>query len=137
MALIIKEVGSFIKFYQDSIEIYSFPSRDCTAIMNDDASKWILHLMTKTWIQPDNLYELALIIKKFDTRKEINWLNTFFLVEKKQYLEHVISLQQDEGLSISETLFRDIKIGVEEQTNEVNNQIELIVKGRLTEFGIL
>ena len=137
MAIIVKEVGNFIKFYKDGIDIYSIPSRECTDVRDVDSSEWIHHLMTKTWIQPTNLYELAAIIKKYDTSYQINWVNTFFPVEKKQYLEHVYSLKQDQGLTLSDTLIRNVKIGIEEQNDEINDQINVIVTRKLKEFGIL
>ncbi|HET6559684.1 MAG TPA: hypothetical protein VFG54_20330 [Prolixibacteraceae bacterium] len=44
-------------------------------------SDWILHLMDKTWIEKQDLYELAVIIRDECPRSEIDWFKTFFAVE--------------------------------------------------------
>ena len=53
---------------------------------NEIYSDWILHLMNKTWIEKQDLYELAVIIRDEFPKSEIDWFKTFFAVEMQYSL---------------------------------------------------
>lgn len=46
-------------------------------------SLWIHQLLSKKWIEKEILYELATIIQTEFPKNEINWFETFSLVERK------------------------------------------------------
>ena len=45
-------------------------------------SEWIMQLLDKTWISPELLYEMAVLIQITKPDNQINWRNTFAVVEK-------------------------------------------------------
>jgi hypothetical protein len=63
-------------------------------------SEIIMHLSEKAWVPGNLLYELASVIKKYDLRKRIDWLNTFTEVEKSSIMlsinKNVDELKEDE-----------------------------------------
>jgi hypothetical protein len=50
-------------------------------------SEWVAHLYKKLWISTEMLYDLAKQIQNISPDNEIDWVKTFFMVEKHQHLQ--------------------------------------------------
>jgi len=104
-------------------------------------SDWIHQLLGKTWIKHSALYEVAKVIKGDFPESNIDWAFTFFIVEKKYYLEHVKRVKKEiESNSEEKTnynsLTESIKIGIEEQNEEVNAEISKIVETQMEKYNL-
>ncbi len=95
-------------------------------------SKWIHHLVNKTWITSEALYEIATIIKSYHPETGIDWPVTFFTVEKSHYLNTLASQNP-----VYDTLIGRVDLGQKENTDEVNSAIKKIVVERLRNYGII
>jgi hypothetical protein len=60
---------------------YVIDKRSLDDRRNEIYSDWVLHLMNKTWIEKQDLYELAAIIRDECPQADIDWFKTFFVVE--------------------------------------------------------
>ena len=104
-------------------------------------SEWVMQLLDKTWVTPLLLYELAALIQKVKPNNEINWQNTFSVVEKKNYLEKagevldMADTPEKEGSAFQQVL-KMIKLGQEEQNDETNKRIADIVNKKLAEYSL-
>lgn len=142
----IKLKGDLVNFYDDKKDspVYTIRKTELAKTRNENGKKnseWIAHLMKKTWIKERDLYNLAVLIQKEFPENDIDWPNTFFSVEKRQYLNHVkntktIISEKKKNKKASERLFESIKIGMEEQNDEVNGKISEIVDNNLSKFGL-
>tara|TARA_A100000171_G_C2026922_1_gene93878 strand:+ start:70 stop:510 length:441 start_codon:yes stop_codon:yes gene_type:complete len=125
--------------------IYSIPKPELAHTRDDNGnqiSEWIDHLMSKTWMDDETLYALAKIIQSEHPDNGIDWVETFFPIERLQYIQHVKKLKKltsDEKKPNSKVdkLFEDLEIGVEEQNEFVNNRIYEIVENKLREGGLI
>ncbi|PBI88402.1 hypothetical protein BSF41_25300 [Flavobacterium sp. ACN2] len=144
--IIIKLEENILNFYKDSIEspIYSIRKAELPIVINENGysiSEWINHLMTKTWIEENILYELASLIQKEFPNNKIDWTETFFPVEKRLYLRHVKStnnlLSNDKSKKLTfKNLMESVQIGIEEQNDFVNNEVLKIVDINLKKVGL-
>jgi len=142
----IKVEGNVVNLYKDDRDspIYSIrkPELPLTRKENgDEISEWIDHLMSKTWIEENTLYELATLINKEFPKNGIDWAATFFPVEKRQYLDHVKLTKRlaSDGKKAdvnTKSLFDSIKIGIEESNDFVNGKISKIVENNLHKYGL-
>ncbi len=104
-------------------------------------SEWTMQLLDKTWITPALLLELAVLTQKIKPDNQINWHNTFAIVEKKNYLEkagEILDMSDEpggEGSAFGEVL-KMINLGQEEQNDETNTRIAEIVNRKLAEYGL-
>lgn len=135
-----------INFYKDgnSSAIYSIRRAELGQVRKENGnnlSEWIEHLILKSWIEGDALYNLAVIIQNEFPKNNINWEETFFPVEKRLYLNHVKStknlLKEKTSKFDFKNLMEGIETGIEEQNDQVNNQVSEIVKINLKKFGLL
>ena len=115
----------------------------CIIVKNKiNISLWIDQLMDKTWIEKNTLYELASLISKECPTHKINWVSTFFPVEKQEYLNHVkivknIYSQNQESNINFDSILEDIRTGIEEQNKDINDEIEQIVNNNLKKYKII
>lgn len=98
-------------------------------------------MVTKTWMEDNTLYELAVLINKEFPENSINWAETFFPVEKRQYLNHVkatkhLASDGKKPVVNTKSIFDDIKTGVEESNSFVNGKISEIVETNLQRYGL-
>lgn len=105
-------------------------------------SDWIDHLMSKTWMEYNTLYELAVLIQKEFPENKIDWSVTFFPLEKGQYLDHIkktrnIISNNNPSKKGVDDLFEDLEIGIEEQNDDVNNKVAEIVDKNLLKYGLI
>lgn len=54
---------------------------------NINYSEWIIHLLKKTWVTSEMLYEIASKIRNYYPNNQIDWISTFKLVERKYYFD--------------------------------------------------
>ncbi|MBY8963156.1 hypothetical protein KJK34_10370 [Flavobacterium sp. D11R37] len=135
-----------VNFYKDgrSKPIY-FIERAKLYLTREDkgilVSEWIEHLILKSWIEAEALYELARLIQKEFPDNKINWYETFFPVEKWQYLQHVKHTTKLISGTNSEVNFKSlmdgIQAGIDEQRSDVNAEINKIVEMNLRQFNLL
>ena len=108
---------------------------------NSGLSEWIMQLLDKIWVNPTLLYELAVLTQRIRPENQINWRDTFAVVEKKNYLEkageilNMADEPNEKGSAFGEVL-KLIKLGQEEQNDETNNRIGEIVSKKLMEYGL-
>lgn len=127
---------------KNGLEIYSI-SNDVLGlcIQYDDTtiSNWVSQLSSKNWVSSSLLYRLANIIQSKCPDNNIDWVMTFFLVEKKDYLNRYAVLKQelDGGLTKSDDFMTRVEIGRQENIREVNDEIINQVKSNLKQYGIL
>ena len=137
---------NIVNFYKDDREspIYQIRKDELPLTISENGhknSEWISHLMTKTWMEENTLYELAVLIQNEFPENEINWQETFFPVEKRQYLNHVKATKQltseKKNTEVNfDSLFESIKTGQEEQNEFVNSEISKIVDSNLEKRGL-
>lgn len=142
----IKIEKDLVNFYDDNKDspIYTIKKAELPITRTENGrkySEWITHLMGKTWIDERDLYRLAVLIQKEFPENNIDWSETFFPVEKRQYLNHVkftkdLISENKKQEKASKSLFDSIKIGMEEQNDEVNKEISKIVENNLAQFGL-
>ena len=101
-----------------------------------DNSEWILHLLTKTCISINTLYELAVVIKREFPNNSIDWQKTFFIVEKKNYFDFIGDLLLPEEESISKSVVNKTLFNRQESTPEKDIEIEEIVRNTLRDYGL-
>lgn len=104
-------------------------------------SDWIHQLLGKTWMEHDPLYEIAKIIVRENPNNKIDWHLTFFMVEKKFYLDKVRTEKTEEkakrGEGGSLSLGEFIDIGQEETNEETTAEIKKIVEEKIKKYGIV
>lgn len=142
----IRKEGTDVHLFKDNREvpIYSIRKEELPLIIQKNDCKislWINQLLSKTWIEENALYELAVLIQKEYPDNSIDWRNTFFPYEKGLYLKHVMTIKRmiSENKTPSETfndLFERVKVGTEEQNELVNSEISQIVDNKLIRYGL-
>lgn len=138
----IKLEGETVNLYAENGATPKYSIRKCELPLTRiekkiKTSEWVDQLHDKTWIEKDTLYELACLIEIHFPDNEIDWRATFFPVEKESYLAHVINVKEMTADDSQETdVFDTIKIGQEEQSEEVNNTISKIVEQKLNEYKL-
>jgi hypothetical protein len=141
----IKIQDDLVNFYKDDSEsaIYTIRKVELAQIRKDangDLSEWIEHLILKSWIEADALYALAVMIQNEFPENTINWEQTFFPVEKRQYLNHVKETKKLFSNEKSEVNFKslmeNIQTGIEEQNDYVNGEVSKIVNINLQKVGL-
>jgi NAD:arginine ADP-ribosyltransferase len=114
-------------------------------IGGNNCSNWVLQVLDKKWLDNKNLlYLLAQIIHKECPKNDIDWENTFFIVEKKEYLAEDIPNFSKEFLIDKKTgdddtfdsFMERIQRGFDESTPEVHQTIIEIVLQNLKEYGL-
>lgn len=124
--------------------IYSIQKNTLAGVIDcngNKVSEWIHQLMDKTWIEKNTLYNLAKLIQLKFPNNNIDWFNTFFMVEKKQYIEQVkqvkdLVLARDSSQTDFDSLFEAVNIGIEENNDFTNNVISKTVINKLEQMGI-
>ena len=142
----IKIEKDLVNFYVDDKDspIYTIRKAELPVTRTENGrkySEWIARLMGKTWIEERDLYKLAVLIQKEFPENNIDWSETFFPVEKRQYLNHVkftktLISENKKSEKASKILFDSIKIGMEEQNDDINGEISKIVENNLAKFGL-
>lgn len=101
-------------------------------------SFWIVHLLEKKWVTKDMLYKIASSIYSYCGRNDINWNETFYVVEKHYYHEAIyINEDRKEKYSGADKVMALIDIGRTEYGKpEIEDGIRTVVKNRLAEIGI-
>lgn len=142
----VSETNTTIELYLkgEKESIYFIPKSSLLDSKNSagkQVSDWIVQLLDKTWIEQNALYEVAQIIVREHPKNEIDWKSTFFIVEKKYYLDHVIQLKKQLNPSKDKSIFSSVLEAIDagrEETNEfTTNEISKIVSTRLQEYGII
>jgi len=116
--------------------IYNINNKELGDTRDGVLSDWILQLLTKTWININMLYELATIISNKFPTNSIDWHSTFYIVEKKFYLEQTGEILLPNSESGFQTLFNIIEYGRNENNDETNLAIEEIVNKRLANYNL-
>jgi hypothetical protein len=114
-----------------------------------DCSDWVLQILNKTWLDDKSiLYQLAQIIQQECPENKIDWESTFFIVEKKEYLdddipnfprelsEKVESQEQRQEQKLFGNLMERVQRGIDESTPEVHQTITEIVLQNLREYDL-
>ena len=109
---------------------------------NDGLSEWVMQLLDKTWINSDLLYGLAVLIQKMQPANQINWRNTFTVVEKKLYLDKArealkMADEPNTAQSSFEEVLSMIKLGQAEANPETDLRVKEVVEKSLMDFGLL
>lgn len=136
-----------VNFFKDEGEfpIYTIRRAELALTRNENGckvSEWVEHLILKSWIDEDALYNLAVLIQREFPENNINWQETFFPVEKRLYLNHVnktkklISGDKESKFSFK-NLVDKIETGIEEQNEFVNSQVTKIVDINLKKYDLL
>lgn len=145
MEIEIKENIVYIYKEEDREDpIYSIREDELGETLDSNGHKisdWVNQLLQKTWIEYHILYDLARIIQKTIPINSIDWFNTFCIVEKSYYLNHVKNTKElgstvDTNLSQFNSLQEAIKRGIEEQNDIINNHIAEIVESQLVKYGL-
>jgi hypothetical protein len=116
--------------------VYEIRKQELPIIRNDGYSEWIMHLVSKTWIDIKTLYELAVTISILFPDNKIDWYKTFFVVEKKNYLEFAGDVLLPEGTSTFDNVINKIKFGRDQSNIDTNEIIDEIVKQKLNEYDL-
>lgn len=96
-------------------------------------SAWILHILDKKWLDDKTfLYQIAKIIQTERPVNDIDWESTFYIVEKKEYIDNDIHSFSKEFLDDSKLEkyvktenFGDVTQGEEEEDASVENAVML------------
>lgn len=135
----------FVNFYNNdkSSPIYSIEKDLLPETRYENGKKiseWVAQITAATWIDGEVPYKLAQIIQKSFPNNDINWHETFFPVEKKNYLKWVSEIKSEfencEPLSYTNQLKLSIYSGVTENNDDINEKITEIVLKYLSNFGL-
>lgn len=138
--ILLKETNTNIDLYLDDREdpIYSISKDRLLEVNGENVSDWILQLLDKTWIDYDVLYKVAQTIVRLNPDNSIDWQKTFFMVEKKYYLDHVEDVNSEfEAEKPSNSLLARIKRGQEETNEFTSSKIHDITTEQLKKHKIL
>ena len=116
--------------------IYDISKQHLPRTDEDNISEWIMQLRHKTWIKTEILYQIASIIKKEFPKNTINWNETFFIVEKVNYLEALEGLLLADKEETSESTYEMLKFRRRETNEETQKIVEEIVNKKLSEFEL-
>jgi hypothetical protein len=61
--------------------LFQLPCAQLPLIVDNNLSKWIIHLLEKRWVDEHILYRLAMIINEMYPGSSIDWSQTFATVE--------------------------------------------------------
>jgi hypothetical protein len=124
---------------------YFIPKIEAGAVINENISDWVHQIMLKKWSDTNSLYKLGSILSSFPDTSKIDWQDTFFMVEKGDFIEEELSrrvMAQPSFIAEGEAppdsfdsiLYR-IKLGQELSTDENHDRIKAIVTEKLNQFG--
>lgn len=102
-------------------------------------SEIILDHLLKRWITKEFLYELGQLTVKIYPENQINWLETFKMVERHFYHKALDKHEKlkNPNLSLVDSLFARIERGVEERDKrEIENAIEHLAREMMTKYNI-
>ena len=118
----------------DDADEYEFPIHLITDTRKDSCSEVIIGLLEKKWVNEskNRLYELAKVIAKHDVDRKIDWTETFFTVEKDDYLKTINNHDNN-------TNFLDIvKTNLNESSeNEVMEALRDLADRKIKEYKII
>lgn len=87
----------------------------------------IVHLLDKNWINTEILYEIASYVHLKRPNSNINWKDTFFVVEKENYLNSGIQdIKNPEALP--KTFFKKYMSIIEFRRDESNDETDKIIE---------
>ncbi len=130
--------GDHIIFIDSSgDEIYNISKKELPENREKEYSEWVLQLLTKMWVTIEVLYDLAVLIEKEFPENSINWYKTFYVVEKRNFLEFAGDILLPEEKSASKVLFRMVEFGQKETNAETHQIIDEIVKGKLKDYNLV
>lgn len=118
-------------------DIYSIRKADLPEIRDKAYSDWIMQLLSKKWATVDLLYDLAVQIQKEYPENSIDWYATFFVVEKKNYLDYATNLFLPREESLIDDVLNRIKFSRGEANEETNLIIDEIVQVKLAEYRLI
>ena len=89
-----------IHTFDDGEELsdYQIRTAELDDLGHDDEriSEWVTHLMSKTWMTHDGLYQLSREIRKHYPQSQIDWRATFSVIERARYFKQK---EQEAGLN--------------------------------------
>lgn len=90
----IKLSGNLVNFYssEKKMPIYFFKRKelaDSRIVKGLEISGWIEHLKNKKWMGKFDLYSLAVLIQKEFPKNTINWEETFYPIEKQDFIKEL------------------------------------------------
>jgi hypothetical protein len=130
--------GDFMIFMDSSSnEIYNIRKEELPEIRDKEYSEWIMQLLTKMWVTIEALYNLAVIIENEFPDNSINWYKTFYVVEKKNFLEFAGDILLPDEKSSARQLINKVELGQKETNAETHQIIDEIVKGKLEEYNLV
>ncbi len=114
----------------------------------EGSSAWIDHLLEKKWADKESLYKLASILSKYTKGSKIDWLNTFYTVERMFFIQEIVHQEPMtpshvvEGIPIypssefTKRTFRMIEVGQETATEQNRVLMKSLVDQNLRRFKV-
>lgn len=98
----------------EELSDYQIRTAELDDLSYDDAhiSEWIRHLLPKTWMTHDGLYQLSREIRKHHPQNQIDWRATFSFIERARYLhqKEQQAEQSKEDESAFDRVFKSITL---------------------------
>ena len=114
---------------------------DTINLYGNKISKWIRQLLEKKWADNSLLYQIGYLIQQTYPRNEINWNSTFYMVEKKDYINKSFELKNnlENGISTKAEIdfLEYFKFANDNLNEEIEKDISAIVKQQLKQCKII
>ncbi|WP_319229673.1 hypothetical protein [Draconibacterium orientale] len=140
--IIIKDKGDHIAFFSSSLkEFYWIEDTALTLLEQNQVSRCITDLMLKKWIKIDQLYVVAQIIQTKYPKSEIDWVETFLVVER-YCMNHntniILNEKSEDGIydsaMMARSTIRMIHLN-QERDEKVEEDLIKLVKRNLKTYG--
>lgn len=95
-------------------------------------SSLICDLSEKEWISTEELYDLCPFIKKFYPNNKIDWIETFYYVEKDRYNQEIPNLMIPNDSVVDKCLFPIL-----DNDEKFNIELKEYAKKELADRGLL
>lgn len=115
-------------------------SKGPLGLSSTNYSEMIQHLLNKKWVEKDTLYRLAQLTVEHFPHNEIDWLETFKMVERHFYHKALDKHEKakNPNKSASDSFFERIERGREERDkDEVEDGLEHVVKELLKKWKVV
>ena len=124
----------------DDRVVYSLNAKSLSDIRQgegDNLSEVICQLKYKIWVDTSLLYQVAALIQEIHPSNQIDWVATFFPIEKKGFRPKSDVAATTSSNSLFSKALESIVANRSENSDTINEEVESVIKEKLRKYSIL
>lgn len=117
--------------------VFNIPILIIDQTIEEDISKWVINVSSKRWATRDILFDLAKIICEECPDNSIDWVATFFWIEKKRFMNNEVYQDNSVKNSGFDQMIKMIDLGMQLSEDGIDDKLRKTISLELEVNGIL